>query len=114
MRNTQRHDASTSTPPSAGPAAAARAPDAAQMRTARTRPAGGVAVSSRPRLVGVSSAAPAACSTRKNTSISSDPLAAQPALASVNTATPSRKPPLRPYRSASRPNGTSSAAYTIA
>src|SRR5439155_14218657 len=108
--NTQRQDASTSTPPTAGPSAAATAPVAAQMRTDRCRCTGGVDATTSPRLAGVSNAAPAACTTRQTTSHHTPSLAAQAALAAVNTASPSRQPPLRPYRSAMRPAGTSSAA----
>lgn len=113
-RNTQRQDALTSRPPTTGPAAAARAPTAAHTRTARTRSSGGVAASSSPRLVGVSAAAPAACSTRAATSHHKPVPTAHAALAAVKIANPARKPALRPKRSANRPNGTSRAAYTMA
>ena len=93
---TRRHDACTSTPPTTGPMAAASAPAAAQMRTARTRRSGVVEASSSPRLVGVSAAAPAACSTRNATSIQSPVLSAQAALADVNSARLPTKPALRP------------------
>ena len=111
---TQRQDACTSRPPTTGPKAAASAPVAAQMRTARTLPASGVEASSRPNDVGVSAAAPTACRPRKRTSVQRSWLAAQAALAAVNSASPARNPGSRPYRSASRPRGTSRAAYRTA
>ncbi len=66
------------------------------MRTARTLRSGGVDVSSSPRLVGVSAAAPTACRTRKATSIQSPVLSAQAALAAVKSTRPPMNPALRP------------------
>jgi hypothetical protein len=109
-RKTHRQDAATNSPPATGPAAAARPPVAAQIRTARVRRAAGTAVISRPRLVGVSAAAPTACKPRNATSGHRPGLSAHAALPMTNTARPSRNPAFWPYRSASRPNGTSSAA----
>ena len=63
--------------------------------------------------VGVSSAAPAACTSRKAISMPTLVAAPHAADAAVKTATPSRNPYVRRCRSA-RPAGTSSAAYTIA
>ena len=60
--------------------------------------------------VGVSSAAPAAWTMRKATSMVRLVAAPQAAEAAVNTATPSRKPFSRRRLSESRPNSTSSAA----
>ena len=64
----QRQLQCTSTPPSSGPSAAANPPSAVQTRTAWARRSGGKLASSRPSEVGVISAAPTACSTRKPTS----------------------------------------------
>ena len=93
-----------------GPNAAATPPVAVQARTAPLRRSGGYAASTRLSDVGVSSAAPAACTRRKATSIATLSAAPHAADATVKTATPSRKPYLRRCRSASRPKSTSSAA----
>jgi len=85
-------------------------PTAVQVRTAPWRRSGGKAASTRLREVGVSSAAPAAWTSRNATSMATLLAAPQAADAAVNTATPSRKPYLRRWRSASRPNRTSSEA----
>ena len=75
-----------------GPSAAAIPPTAAQARTAPWRRSGVVVARIRPSEVGVSSAAPAACSTRNATSIGRLVAAPQAADAATNTATPSRNP----------------------
>jgi hypothetical protein len=90
-RNTQRQLAATSTPPTAGPKAAARPPTAVHARTALARRSGGKLARTSPSEVGVSSAAPAAWSTRKAISIGRLVAAAQAAEAATNTATPARK-----------------------
>ena len=113
-KNTHRQLAATSRPPTAGPSAAARPPTAVQVRTALWRRSAGNVARISPSEVGVRSAAPAAWSTRKPTSIGRLVAAAHAADAATNTATPSRKPRLRLNRSARRPNKTSSDAYTIA
>src|ERR687887_74745 len=68
----------------------------------------------RPREVGTRRAAPAACSTRRATKTPTLPAAAHRPEATVKIATPSRKPPLRLVRSATRPAGTRRAGNTIA
>src|SRR5437763_652527 len=113
-RKTQRQLAATSNPPTTGPAAAARPPTAVQARTAPWRRSGDEVARISPREVGVSRAAPAACTTRKATSIGTLVAAPQAAEAATNTATPSRNPCSRRYRSAARPNSTRNDAYTIA
>ena len=75
-----------------GPSAAAIPPTAAHVRTAPWRRSGVVVASIRPSEVGVSSAAPAACTTRNATSIGRLVAAPHAADAATNTATPSRKP----------------------
>jgi hypothetical protein len=109
-RNTQRQLAVTSRPPNTGPAAAASPATADQIRTYASRFAAGIAPSSSPSEVGVSAAAPAACNTRNATSHHRPGAAAHATLASVNTSRPRENIRLRPILSASRPNGTSSAA----
>ena len=113
-RNTQRQLAATSRPPITGPKAAATPPVAVQARTAPLRRCGGYEASTRLSDVGVSSAAPAACTSRKAISMATLLAAPQAAEAAVKMATPSRKPYLRRCRSASLPASTSSEAYTIA
>src|SRR5450755_3905041 len=112
--NTHRQPACTSSPPMGGPAAAATPPTAAQIPTAAPRFSGGNSGSSRPSEVGSMNAAPAACATRAPTSTATDGAAAHAAEARLNRPSPSRKPRLRPARSAHRPAGTSSAAKVIA
>ncbi len=68
-KKTQRQLAATSRPPTTGPSAAASPPTAVQPRTAPWRRSGEVVASTRPSEVGVSSAAPAAWTIRKATSI---------------------------------------------
>jgi hypothetical protein len=109
-RNTQRHDRCASRPPNGGPSAAAAPPTAAQTLTAIARRAAGNAPSRRASDVGITRAAPTAWSTRKATSNGTDAASAQAAEPTVNTATPVRKTSRRPYRSARRPAGASSAA----
>jgi hypothetical protein len=113
-RNTHRQLAATSAPPSTGPSAAAAPPTDVQPRIAPVRLSGGAAASSRPSEAGISSAPPAAWTTRAATSTQTLPAAAQAAEASANTTTPARNAARRPIRSAARPAGTSSAANTIA
>lgn len=112
--NTQRHPASASSPPATGPSPAAIPPIDAQARTAPARFSGAVVSSSSASDVGISSAAPAACTSRAATSVSTFGASAQPTEARVNTANPVRKTGLWPERSAMRPAGTRSAAKTIA
>src|ERR1700678_390860 len=113
-RNTQRQLAATSSPPTTGPSAAASPPVAVHTRTAPDLRSGSYDARIRLSEVGVSSAAPAACTSRNPISIPTLVEAAQAAEASVNTAAPSRNPRSRRYRSASLPKNTSSDAYTIA
>ncbi len=113
-RNTQCQLSCTSTPPSGGPAAAATAPLADQIATARGRWGAANSTSTSARDVGNSAAAPTACATRAATSQPTDGAAAHRPEAATNTSAPAMKTRLRPRRSASRPAGTSSAANTIA
>ncbi|CAM5301821.1 hypothetical protein SGLAM104S_05420 [Streptomyces glaucescens] len=87
---------------------------AAHPRMARGRRSAGVLASSSASDVGMRVAAPAACSTRAAISQPAPGARAQSAEATVKTASPSRKPLRWPYRSASLPATTSSAAKTIA
>jgi len=64
--------------------------------------------------VGISTAAPAACTTREATSQPIPGDTAHSTEPTVKTVSPSRKPALWPPRSASLPATTSSAAKTIA
>ena len=109
-RNTQRQLTATSRPPMTGPSAAAMPPVAVQVLTAPLRRSGEKLASTRLSEVGVSRAAPAACTSRNAISMATLVAAPQAAEAAVNTATPSRKPYLRRCRSASRPISTSSEA----
>ena len=93
-----------------GPSAAARPPTAVQARTELWRRSGALVASTRLKEVGVSRAAPAACTIRNTTSMVRLLAAPHAADAAVNTITPSRKPFSRRRLSASRPNSTSSAA----
>lgn len=95
-RKTQRQEASTSRPPTGGPSAAAAAPTDAQTPTAIGRRCGGNAVSSSASDVGMTRAAPIACTARKPISTGIDGAIAHAAEASVNTATPMRNSRLRP------------------
>ncbi len=112
--NTQRQSASTSSPPRTGPSPAAIPPIEAQARMAPGRSAGGVASSSSAREVGISAAAPAACTTRAASSQPTAGASAHSAEATVKTASPARNTRRCPIRSASRPAATSSAAKTMA
>ena len=97
-----------------GPSAAATPPMAVQPRIAAARLAGGATDSSRPREAGMSSAPPAAWTTRATTSIQTPVAKAHPAEASAKMTTPARNAVRRPIRSAARPAGTSSAAKMMA
>jgi hypothetical protein len=81
----------TSKPPIGGPSAAANPPIAVHARTAPARLLAGEDASRRPRDVGVMSAAPAAWTTRKVTSVSTLFAIAHAADAAVNSATLTRK-----------------------
>ena len=81
MMKIHRHEYSARTPPRAGPTAAAIADVVAQILTAPARFCGGRTVNIRPRLLGVSIAAPAACNTRQSMSDHIAPESAQPTLA---------------------------------
>ena len=72
----------------------------------------GVARSTRASEVGVTPAAPIACTTLARMSNSGFGASAQTAEAIVNSPSAPRKRRLRPSRSASRPAGTSAAANT--
>jgi hypothetical protein len=102
----------TSSEPRLGPTAAARPETAPHSATATGRRAAGNAASTIASDAGRSSAAPIACTTRAATSSSTDPARPHASEPARNTATPPTKMRLRPCRSASRPAGTSSAAYT--
>ena len=91
-RNTHRQLAATSIPPTAGPSAAANPPTAVQVRTALWRRSAGNVARISPSDVGVSSAAPAAWTTRKAISIGRLVAAAHAADAATNTATPTMNP----------------------
>jgi hypothetical protein len=99
-RNTQCQLTATSAPPITGPSAAAAPPTDVQALIVPVRFSGGAAASRRPSEAGISSAPPAACTTRAD--------------ATPNTIIPVRNAARRPIRSAARPAGTSSAANTIA
>ena len=90
-RKIHRQLAMISSPPTSGPKAAAKPPMAAQVRTAPPRRSAGNVARIRPRDVGVSSAAPAACSRRNPTRTSTLLANAHAAEAAVNRATPARK-----------------------
>ncbi len=113
-RNTQCQLAATSAPPSTGPSAAAAPPTEVQALMVPVRFSGRAAASSRPREAGMSSAPPAAWTTRAATSTHTSGAAAQAAEARPKTIIPVRNAARRPIRSAARPAGTSSAANTIA
>src|SRR6478752_7621636 len=113
-RNTRRQLSSTRRPPTGGPAAAARPPTAAQMPIACERCLGSNSGSSSASEVGSSRAAPAAWITRAPTSVSTERAAPQSAEPSTKMPSPHRNSRLRPWRSASRPPETISAAITIA
>ena len=97
-----------------GPAAAETAPVADQIATAPPRFSAGKAASTSASDVGSSAAPPAACSARAATSSPTELAAAHSADATRKRARPPTNTRLRPTRSARRPNGTSSAATTIA
>ena len=113
-KNAQRQPpASTSTPPSDGPIAAATAPVAVQIAVAVARCDAGNSGSSSPSDVGTRIAPPTACSSRAATSVSTDPAMPHSTDATRNSTMPTRNIRLRPTTSASRPAGTSSAAKTM-
>jgi hypothetical protein len=114
MRNTQCQLASTRAPPTTGPSAAAAPPTEVQALIVPVRFSGRAAASSRPSEAGISSAPPAAWTTRAITSTQTFGAAAQAAEATPKTIIPVRNAARRPIRSAARPAGTSSAANTIA
>ena len=103
-----------SRPPSGGPDAAPTAPRAAQAPIAAARRRGGIDGSSSPSEVGVTAAAPAPCRTRAAIRNPSDGDAAHSAEPVPNAASPAANTRRRPMTSPSLPNGTSSAAKTIA
>src|SRR4051794_24113460 len=104
----------TSRPPSGGPMAAPTPPSAAHAPMTAERRSTGKRGRTSPSDVGVSAAAPAAWTTRAATSSSADGASAHSAEPRVKTASPARNTRSRPTRSPSLPNGTSSAAKTIA
>jgi hypothetical protein len=91
IRKIHRQLAVTSNPPTKGPRAAADPPTAAQTRTAPPRRSGGNVARISPNDVGVSSAAPVACTRRNATSVSTLFARAQAAEATVNKAMPASK-----------------------
>ena len=105
---------SVSRPPSGGPDAAPTAPSPAQAPIAGARRRGGIDGSSSPSEVGVTAAAPAPCSTRAAIRNPSDGDTAQRKDPIPNAASPAANTRRRPTTSPSLPNGTSSAAKTIA
>ena len=113
-RNTQCQLAATRAPPRTGPSAAAAPPTEVHARIAPVRRSGGAAASSRLSEAGMSSAPPAAWTTRAPTRTQTSGAAAQAAEASAKMIMPVRNAARRPIRSAARPAGTSSAANTIA
>jgi hypothetical protein len=113
-KKTQRQlVASTSTPPSDGPAAAAIAPVAPQRAVAVARCSSGNSGSRSASDVGTRIAAPAACTTRAPTRTSTEGASPQTADAARKVRTPTKNIRRRPSRSDSRPAGTSSAAKTM-
>src|SRR4029077_7238108 len=109
-KNSHRQEAVMRAPPSNGPQVAESAAVVIQIFTYFCTFSAGADVRTRPRLEGVSTAAPAACRTRKPTSTQILELSPAPALAALNNVRPSKNPPFRPNRSARRPAGTRSAA----
>ena len=87
----------------------AAAPLTAHSRTPRLTRSGGRAVSTKPRLDGMSMAAPTAWAHRAPINIHRFGLTAQARLATVKTTRPRMKVALRPYLSAKRPAGIRSA-----
>ncbi len=101
-------------PPSAGPEAAPTAPIAAQPLITSGRRWGGKIGSTRPNDVGVTAAAPTACTARAAIRNPSDGAAAHSAEPAPNRSRPVTKTRLRPRMSPSLPAGTSRAANAIA
>ena len=108
--NTQRHEMSTSQPPSSGPSAAATLPSADQAPIARARSSLRSRASSIARLPGVSSAPPIPWTTRAITSTVMPGATAHTAEATVNTIVPMTNIRRRPTRSPSEPPRRISAA----
>src|SRR5437899_1856824 len=111
-RKTQRQLAWTRSPPIGGPAPAATAPVADQMATATARWRPENSARSSASDVGMSTAPPAAWTTRAPISHPAPGAAAQRAEATTNVTSPPMKRRLRPSRSARRPAGMRSAAVT--
>jgi hypothetical protein len=113
-RKTQRQSAvSASSPPSAGPVAAASAAEAPHVPTAAARRATGYSGRISASETGTLIAAPAPCTMRAATSASQLGAAAHATDAATNRRIPARNTRLRPRRSATPPAGTSSAAMTM-
>src|SRR5215207_3962349 len=113
QNSTRQSNASTSTPPSAGPAAAATAADALQRPIAAVRRAGGVSASTNASDAGIISAAPTPCTARAASRTPKVGASAASSDATVNVVTPATNRRRRPTTSASRPAGASSAANRI-
>ncbi|MNL16126.1 hypothetical protein D3C87_1371520 [compost metagenome] len=92
--------------------AAAKPPTAPHKLTATARFCVGNAASTIDRDAGVNSAAPTACNTRAAISHPTLPARPQAAEAARNSTTPIMNMRLRPWVSASPPDGISMAAYT--
>ncbi len=104
MRNTQRHEAtSTSHPPSSGPIAVATPPRPDQAPMARARSSVANDACRIARLPGVSSAAPTPCTARAAMRVSTFGAIPHSSEASANQATPTTKTRRRPNRSPSVP-----------
>lgn len=112
MRKIQRQSAWASAPPRMGPPAAATEPTAVQMPSIEVWRDGGEDAISNASAVGTNRAAPRPCSPRAAMSTRTSPDTAANSAPRANTPRPSRKSRRRPYLSASRPAGTSSAAKT--
>jgi hypothetical protein len=110
-RKTRRQpDASTSSEPTVGPAAAAAPPTAARIPSAPIRRLSGTDAISSDCAEGTRAAAPMPWRARAAISTATDGAAAQPAEAPMKTTIPLTKTRRAPTRSATRPSGTSSAA----
>ncbi len=105
---------STSTPPSAGPAAAASAPAALQAPIAAARRSGAVSASTTASEAGIIAAAAAPWSPRATSSAGSEGASAHGRLSAVKPPTPARRSVLRPTTSATRPAGARHAANVTA
>ena len=112
-RKIHRQDAySVSSAPRVGPSAAAAALIALQVPIATCRLPPGNSGSTRASEVGTTRAANAPCSARAAISTPGSGAAPHSALNTAKPARPIRNSRLRPYRSASRPDGISTAAKT--